>query len=85
MFGLFKKKKEPEVNFAAIGTDMHSHILPGIDDGAQNVEASIILAILSGFTKESHEHIIICVRSNVEIYGIFSPRESFFILKLYHF
>ena len=23
--------------------DMHSHVLPGIDDGAQNVEESIVL------------------------------------------
>lgn len=32
------------VNFSAIGTDMHSHILPGIDDGAPNVETSLLLA-----------------------------------------
>ncbi|MES2417020.1 MAG: CpsB/CapC family capsule biosynthesis tyrosine phosphatase [Bacteroidota bacterium] len=45
MFGLFKKKrKEPEFDFSAIGTDMHSHIIPGIDDGARNVNDSIALA-----------------------------------------
>lgn len=44
MFGLFKKKKEPEFNFAAIGTDMHSHIIPGIDDGAKNINDSLALA-----------------------------------------
>ncbi len=45
MFGLFKKKrKEPEINFSAIGTDMHSHIIPGIDDGARTVDDSIALA-----------------------------------------
>ncbi len=45
MFGLFKKKrKEPEINFSVIGTDMHSHILPGIDDGARTIEDSIALA-----------------------------------------
>lgn len=44
MFGLFKSKKEPSHNFAAIGTDMHSHILPGIDDGAKNIGDSLLLA-----------------------------------------
>ncbi|PWS30771.1 tyrosine-protein phosphatase [Pedobacter paludis] len=45
MFGLFKKKKIlPEFNFSNIGTDMHSHILPGIDDGAQTINDSLLLA-----------------------------------------
>lgn len=45
MFGLFKKKKiVPEFNFSNIGTDMHSHIIPGIDDGAQTINDSIALA-----------------------------------------
>ncbi|QHS54432.1 capsular biosynthesis protein [Mucilaginibacter sp. 14171R-50] len=46
MFGFFKKKEvKPIVNFdySSIVTDMHSHVLPGIDDGAQNVEESIFL------------------------------------------
>lgn len=45
MFGLFKKKQvEPEFNFSNIGVDMHSHIIPGIDDGAQSLNDSILLA-----------------------------------------
>lgn len=45
MFGLFNKKKVvPEFNFSNIGTDMHSHIIPGIDDGAQSLSESILLA-----------------------------------------
>jgi protein-tyrosine phosphatase len=49
MFGLFKKreekreKREPAINYSGIAVDMHSHILPGIDDGAQNVEESLFL------------------------------------------
>jgi len=47
MFNFFKKKekpkKEPTFNYESVAVDMHSHILPGIDDGAQNVEESIIL------------------------------------------
>ncbi|OKS88290.1 tyrosine-protein phosphatase [Mucilaginibacter polytrichastri] len=49
MFGLFKRKKKdadiPVVgfNYDSIAVDMHSHVLPGIDDGAQTVEESIVL------------------------------------------
>ncbi|MFD0794304.1 tyrosine-protein phosphatase [Mucilaginibacter litoreus] len=47
MFGLFKKKKEEkriiDFNYSSIMVDMHSHVLPGIDDGAQNPEDSIVL------------------------------------------
>ncbi|MGY4535751.1 protein-tyrosine phosphatase [Mucilaginibacter sp. UYNi724] len=46
MFGLFKKKevaRTANLDYSSIITDMHSHVLPGIDDGAQNVEESIFL------------------------------------------
>ena len=45
MFGLFSKSrsKSAAVDFSAIGTDMHSHILPGIDDGARDLETSLSL------------------------------------------
>ncbi|MDB5143156.1 MAG: ywqE [Mucilaginibacter sp.] len=44
MFGLFKKKDTPvTTTYESIAVDMHSHVLPGIDDGAQNLEESIIL------------------------------------------
>ncbi|GGI28891.1 tyrosine-protein phosphatase [Pedobacter mendelii] len=45
MFGFFKKKRIiPEFNFSNIRTDMHSHIIPGIDDGAQTLNDSLLLA-----------------------------------------
>ncbi|TKC04781.1 capsular biosynthesis protein [Pedobacter polaris] len=44
MLNWLKKKKEPVFNFSSIRTDMHSHILPGIDDGAKNLSDSLILA-----------------------------------------
>ncbi len=44
MFNLFKKKNENTAilskPFEGLVTDMHSHILPGIDDGAKTVEDS---------------------------------------------
>jgi len=39
-------KKEPDlgpVDLAVLGTDVHSHFIPGIDDGAQTLEQSIEL------------------------------------------
>jgi len=44
LFGLFRKKKEQLFDFSTIGADMHSHILPGIDDGAKTLSDSLILA-----------------------------------------
>lgn len=45
MFDFFKKaKKEPGISFKYPGIDMHSHIIPGIDDGAQNLDESLVLA-----------------------------------------
>lgn len=45
MFGLFRRKPKKEITFdySTIQVDMHSHVLPGIDDGAQNPEESIFL------------------------------------------
>ncbi|WP_165732984.1 tyrosine-protein phosphatase [Polaribacter sp. 20A6] len=40
----FKKKEIPLINFFPDGfVDIHSHLLPGIDDGAKNIETSIAL------------------------------------------
>ena len=55
MFSFFKRSHSAEtVNFSAVKADMHSHLIPGIDDGAKTIEDSIAL-IKSlhalGFTK----------------------------------
>src|ERR1700743_2302427 len=47
MFNFLKKKppqlKDVDFNYESIIVDMHSHVLPGIDDGAQTVEESVAL------------------------------------------
>ncbi len=54
MFSFFKTKKMPQVEMARISTDMHSHILPGIDDGANDVQQSIeIIKSMKGLGYEN--------------------------------
>jgi protein-tyrosine phosphatase len=43
MLSIFKKKSSATVDFSALGTDMHSHLLPGIDDGSGDAIQSIEL------------------------------------------
>ena len=47
IFNLFKKTKkdilQTPVNFEVLHTDIHSHLIPGIDDGARTMEDSIAL------------------------------------------
>jgi protein-tyrosine phosphatase len=50
MFNWFKRNKAeaknlPPVDLSLIGLDMHSHLLPGIDDGAETIEHSIELIL----------------------------------------
>jgi len=43
LFNFFHKKPAPAAHFGFLGVDMHSHILPGIDDGAPDMETSMQL------------------------------------------
>lgn len=43
MFDIFKKKKPLSEIFPFDFVDIHSHLLPGIDDGAKNMEETIAL------------------------------------------
>jgi tyrosine-protein phosphatase YwqE len=43
MFSLFKKQSTQPFNYATFAVDMHAHWLPGIDDGASNIEQSMAL------------------------------------------
>lgn len=43
MFNWLKSKKQTTLDFSALGVDLHSHLIPGIDDGAKSLENSIQL------------------------------------------
>jgi protein-tyrosine phosphatase len=58
MFSFLKKKKEstPLVDFSLIGTDIHSHFIPGIDDGSDSLETSMTL--IKGLVDLGYKNII---------------------------
>jgi tyrosine-protein phosphatase YwqE len=52
----FLKKPEPKMEKPPLKVDMHSHFLPGIDDGAENLEES--LKLLRTFEERGYQKII---------------------------
>ncbi len=44
MFSFFSKKHDDSLNLSFLGVDMHSHLLPDLDDGLQNMEQTIEFA-----------------------------------------
>lgn len=43
MFGIGKKKDLQVFDYSMLHTDMHSHLLPGVDDGAADLDASVLM------------------------------------------
>ena len=51
----FKQKKDP-FDFSIFGTDVHSHLIPGIDDGSQSMEETI--GLLQKFVELGYKKVI---------------------------
>lgn len=67
MFSFFKKKsKKYTVDFSEIGVDIHSHLIPGVDDGAKDLEDSI--ALIKGLKSLGFKQIITTPHIYVDYY-----------------
>ena len=53
---LWGKKDADTFNYGLLGADMHSHIIPGIDDGSPDLETSIKL--IEGLTELGFKKLI---------------------------
>lgn len=75
MFSLFKKNKKDANNaFQVLQVDMHSHLIPGIDDGSKSIEESLIL--LKQLSKLGFKKVITTPHIYYELY----PNSSDIIL-----
>jgi protein-tyrosine phosphatase len=70
MFNLFSKKPKETPRLISplsdLGCDMHSHLLPGIDDGAPDVDASMLL--IAGLVKHGYKKLICTPHIFKELY-----------------
>ena len=55
-----KKPKEPDYpsvsDFSAVATDIHSHLIPGIDDGVKSIEES--MEMIRAFSKLGFKRLV---------------------------
>ncbi|MBV4357862.1 tyrosine-protein phosphatase [Pinibacter aurantiacus] len=56
MFSFFKKKIKEETNLSGLQCDMHSHLLPGIDDGAATLDNS--MGLIKGLSELGYSKLI---------------------------
>jgi len=66
LFSLFKKRPVSSIDFGFLGVDMHSHILPGIDDGAPDLETS--MALIRGLQEMGYHRLIATPHIYKELY-----------------
>lgn len=62
-----KRKNETPLDLSWIGTDMHSHLLPGIDDGSPDVDVS--LELIRGLQALGYQKLITTPHVLWEIYA----------------
>lgn len=56
MLSFFKRFTSSTIDFSSLKTDMHSHLIPGIDDGAKSLEKSV--AYIKGLVDLGYQKII---------------------------
>jgi protein-tyrosine phosphatase len=56
LFGLIKNNKTPDTDLSVLHTDIHSHFIPGIDDGAKSIDDS--LALIRGMKELGYKKVI---------------------------
>jgi protein-tyrosine phosphatase len=56
LFGLIKNKDLPSADLSVLRTDVHSHFIPGIDDGAKDIDDS--LALIRGMKEFGYKKLI---------------------------
>lgn len=73
MFSFFKKNRNQELNledapkdFSFLGCDLHSHLVPGVDDGAQELEES--LKLIRGMRDKGYKKLITTPHVHFEFY-----------------
>ncbi len=66
MFSFLKKKYAPKATLSFIQTDMHNHVLPGVDDGAQNLSES--LAMMRAYAEMGWKKVVATPHINESYY-----------------
>lgn len=56
MFFFNRSRNSPYTDFSSVGIDMHSHLIPGVDDGAKDVADS--LQLITGLRELGFHHLI---------------------------
>ncbi len=56
MFSIFRKKSTVPLDLGVLRCDMHSHLIPGIDDGAPDMESS--LQLIKGMSALGYKKIV---------------------------
>ncbi|HTR30465.1 MAG TPA: CpsB/CapC family capsule biosynthesis tyrosine phosphatase [Puia sp.] len=66
LFSFFHKKSDPPAHFSGLRCDVHSHLIPGIDDGSPDVATSIRL--IRGLMGLGYQKIITTPHINADIF-----------------